>query len=240
MAGEMSVIAADIGPYRRSAPFFAALLLASIPAFWPSYFFPPRYEIDWHVHVHGVALFAWSLMLIAQPWLVHAGKLRAHRALGKASYAIAPLIVLSTILLARYRMHESVPTFDQLYFLCVQLALMVFFAVAYVQAIRWRRVGGMHARYMVCTAIAMIDPIVARILYNHAGIDIPWLQAITYLFCDAILLALWLRDQRKHGEARVFPGMLALFVVLQVPTFVLPQTAAWQSFGRWFGALALP
>ena len=236
----MSAIAPDIGPYRRSAPFFAALLLAAIPAFWPSYFFPPKYEVDWHVHVHGFALFAWAVMLIAQPWLIYAGKLRVHRTVGKLSYVLAPLIVASTILLARYRMHESTPTFDQLYFLCVQVALMAFFAVAYVQAIRWRRSPGVHARYMVCTAVAMIDPILARILYNYAGIDIPWLQGVTYLFCDVILLALWLRDERIQRGARVFPGMLALFVALQLPTFFLPQTDAWLVFARGFGALPLP
>ena len=50
--------ALDIAPYRRSAPFFGALLLLAIPAFWPTYFSPPRYEADWHVHVHGIALFS--------------------------------------------------------------------------------------------------------------------------------------------------------------------------------------
>ena len=232
--------AADIAPFRRSAPFFGALLLLALPAFWPSYFFPKQYETDWHVHVHGVALFAWAVLLIAQPWLIHAGRLRIHRRLGKVSYFLAPVIVVSTILLARFRMHDSVPTFDQLHFLCVQIALMAIFAVAYVQAIRWRRVGGMHARYMVCTGIAMIDPIVARILYNHTGVDIPWLQVATYLLMDAILLALWLRDRRARNGIDVFPKMLALSVALELPTFFLPQSAAWLALVTAFAGLPLP
>ena len=232
--------AADIAPFRRSAPFFGALLLLAIPAFWPSYLFPKQYETDWHVHVHGIALFLWALLLIAQPWLIHAGKLRIHRRLGKASYVLAPVIVASTLLLVRYRMHDSAPTFDQLYFLCVQIALMTIFSVAYVQAIRWRRTGGIHARYMVCTGIAMIDPILARILYNGAGLDIPWLQGVTYLLTDMILLLLWLRDHRARNGIRVFPAMLALCVAVELPTFFLPQMDAWKSLVTEFARLPLP
>jgi len=231
---------ADLAPYRRSAPFFAALLVLALPAFWSTYFFPPRYESDWHVHVHGVALFLWATMLIVQPLLIHAGRRSLHRALGKISYALVPVIVASTILLARYRMHVSTPTFDQLYFLWLQLGLMAIFAISYVQAIRWRRVPGVHARYMACTALAMVDPIVARLLFFQLGIDIPWTQIVTYLLIDAILLALWWRDRRAGVDAHVFPAMLALFVLVEMPTFFLPQTQAWSSFGRWFGSLPLP
>ena len=232
--------AVDIAHYRRSAPFFGALVLLAIPAFWPTYVALPRYEADWHVHVHGAALLLWSVLLIVQPWLVLRGRVRIHRTVGKASYVLAPVIVVSTILLARYRIHESTPSFDQLYFLWVQLSLITVFAIAYVQAIRWRRSGGMHARYMICTALAMIDPIVARLLYNHTGIDIPWLQVATYLLVDAILLALWLRDRRMGNGVGVFPAMLMVFAAFQLPTFFLPQAAAWRAFAQGFGALPLP
>ena len=226
----------DIAFYRRSAPFFGALLLLAVPAFWPSYIAPKEYEGDWHVHVHGIALFLWALLLIAQPWLIRAGRLRIHRRLGKASYVIAPVIVVSTILLAKYRMAGEHPA-DQLYFLYLQLWLTAVFAVAYVQAIRWRRSGAIHARYMICTGLTMIDPIVARLLYNVGGIEPPWMQIVTFLIVDAILLALWLRDRRPGNGVRVFPLMLALFVAFEIPTFFLPATPAWESFGKWFGSL---
>jgi hypothetical protein len=236
----MAALAPDIGPYRRSAPFFGALLLLALPAFWSTYFFPRTYEADWHVHVHGFALFSWAVLLIVQPWLIASGRTRIHRRLGKASYVLAPVIVVSTVLLARYRIHASTPGFEQLYFLWIQAGLMVLFAVSYAQAIRWRHSPPLHARYMACTALTMVDPILARVMFFHAGIDIPWTQMITYLLVDAILLALWLRDRRAGRDARVFPRMLALFAAFQLPTFFVPQTAAWQSFGTWFGALPLP
>lgn len=226
----------DIAFYRRSAPFFGALLLLAIPAFWPSYIFPARYEADLRVHVHGVSLLLWALLLIAQPWLIRAGRLRTHRQLGKASYVIAPVIVVSTILLAKYRV-ASQQSPEQLYFLYLQLWLTLIFAIAYVQAIRWRSSAGIHARYMVCTGLTMVDPILARLLYNVGGIEPPWMQIVTFLTVDAILLALWLRDRRLGNGVRVFPAMLALFAAFEVPTFFLPVWPAWTSFAKWFGSL---
>ena len=231
--------AGDIAGYRNAAPFFALLVLLAVPAFWPSYLHPEKVEGDFHVHLHGVAMLLWSAMLIAQPWLIRAGKWKLHRQVGKLSYGLAPLVVASTLLLARYRLTQPYPP-EQLYFLYVQLALTGVFAVAYVQAIRHRKSAAVHARYMVCTALTLLDPIVARLLYLWFGIEPPWMQVITYSLVDAILLCLWQRDLRLGARARVFPGMLAAFVLAEVPTFILPGTAAWQAFANAYASLPLP
>jgi hypothetical protein len=149
------------------------------------------------------------------------------------------MVVVSTLLLGNYRLKAQV-TPELLYFLYVQAQLLVVFVVAYVQAIRHRHESALHARYMVCTALAMLDPIMARIVYNHAGIDFPILQVLTWLMIDAILLYLWKRDAERANGIRVFPGMLAAFVVMQVPTFFLYKTEAWAGFARWYAALPLP
>ena len=63
----------DVGIFRNSAPFFAALLLLAIPAFWPTYLNVKQVEADYHVHLHGVSLFLWAVLVIVQPWLIHSG-----------------------------------------------------------------------------------------------------------------------------------------------------------------------
>src|SRR2546423_11176661 len=229
----------DTSFYRDSAPVFVALMVLAIPAFWPSYIRPKAYESDYHVHLHGLALFLWGLTLVVQPWLIRAGRWRMHRSVGKASYVLAPVIVVSTLLLAHYRIsHEHPP--DQLYFLYVQLGLTALFAIAYGQAIRYRGFAAIHARYMVCTAMTMFDPIVARLLYNGFGIEPPLMQFMTYGMVDAILVYLWVRDRRIGNGITVFPKMLALFVLFELPTFFLPQSPAWDAFANWFGKLPLP
>lgn len=228
----------DITFYRDSGPYLLAFFLLVIPAFWPTYW-APAFERDWHVHVHGWSLFLWAAMLIAQPWLIRSGRVRLHRTIGKLSYVVAPMVVVSTLLLAHYRL-QSARSYDQVYFLWVQLGLITLFAIAYVQAIRHRRSAGIHARYMICTALAMLDPIVARLLNIVFGLDIPDVQMWTYGMIDAALVALWLRDTRKGNGILVFPGMLAAFLVVELPTFALPQTDAWAAFVEFYSLLPLP
>src|SRR5688572_10204229 len=123
--------------HRRAVIYFGALMLATIPAFWPSYFFPPRYETDYHVHFHGIAMFLWVFLLVAQAALIRAGRRDVHRQLGKTSYVLAPAIVVSTLLLMNHRLKGTIGA-DLLYFVYLQLVLVGFFAVCYAQAMRYR------------------------------------------------------------------------------------------------------
>lgn len=230
---------ADLDRYRSSAPYFLALLALAIPAFWQTYLHVEKVEPDAHVHVHGISLFLWSAMLIVQPWLIQRGRWRLHRQLGKLSYVLAPVIVASTVLLVRYRLASNQDA-DQVYFAFVQLGLIAVFAIAYAQAIRWRRTPGVHARYMVCTALTMVDPIVARLLFTYAGVPAVWEQVITYSLVDAILVMLWWRDRRLANGIRVFPAMLAVFLVMEIGTFVVPPLQSWRDFAAWFGTVPLP
>ena len=220
--------------------YFGGLLVLAIAAFWRTYFFPPKAEGDWHVHLHGMAMFAWVVLMVAQAGLVRARRLAVHRALGKVSYGLVPLLVVSTVLLAHYRLRTQGLNDELLYFLAVQLGLIAVLALAYGLAMAHRREPAVHARYMVCVALTLVDPIVARLLYFTTGSVPPLMQVATYAMVDAILLALVAADRRAQRPARVYPAMLAVFVAAQWPTFVLPGTAAWRAFAAAFAALPLP
>jgi hypothetical protein len=209
-----------------------------IPAFWPSYFFPPQYEADWHVHLHGAAMFSWVALLVAQAWLVRRQR-PWHRKLGKVSFAVVPLIVVSTLLLAHHRMRGGLNA-DLVYFFYVQLALVALLATSYALAIANRRTPAVHARYMVCTALAIVDPIVARLLFTWFAIDWPQAQVVTFALVDGVLLLLMARDIANRFPRPVFPRMLALFLAAEVPTFFIYDTAGWKSFVAAFAALPLP
>ena len=227
--------------HRRAVLYFGGLLLLTIPAFWPSYFFPPKVETDYHVHFHGIVMFLWVFLLVAQAALIREGRRGWHRRLGKTSYVLAPAIVVSTLLLMNYRLKGAVNA-ELLYFLYLQLALVAFFTFCYVQAIRHRHTPALHARYMVGTAFAIFDPIVARVLFVFFGTEPPWMQVATFAMMDALLLALILRERGREmaPATHVFPLMLAIFLVVQVPQFFVPRQAWFADLARWYGALPLP
>ena len=225
---------------RALAWWFVVLLLASLPAFWPSYFTAPPFQGDFlHVHLHGFAMFAWLGLLVAQAFLIRAGRRPLHRALGKVSYALVPVIVASTLLLAHYRLRQGPPGEELLYFFCVQLGLLVAFVFAFAMAIHHRREAPLHMRYMAGTALAVVDPILARILAIHLGVNPPLMQVATYALVLGALAFLGWRE-RAAPHARAWVAMLVVFAVALLPTFFLPQSAAWRAFAESFSRLPLP
>jgi uncharacterized membrane protein len=224
---------------RNAALYFILLAALAVPAFWPSYISREAKVDNVRVHLHGLVMASWCALLIAQALLIRTGRREIHRALGRTSYVLAPMIVVSTLSLAHLRVRAAGADLPQdlLYFLYVQLNLLAIFAVAYVQGIRHRREPLVHAGYMICTALTLVDPILARLLYHHAQINPPLMQLITYALIDAILVWLVFWGRRQPRPVTLFAPMLMVFVVLQLPTFFIAQTATWRAFAQAFGAL---
>lgn len=227
--------------FLRSGPYFAVLFLVALIAFWPSYL-SRLFSAGSYTHFHALMAATWMLMLVAQPMLVRAKRLVLHRWVGRASYVLAPLLVLSIVLLAHSRIKEaSGEAFAvQTYILYLQVSLTVLFSVSYALAIAKRHVVALHARFMVCTALTMIDPVVIRLLFWIDPTPDWNYQWLTFGLTDLVLAALIWLDRRSRAGRRVFPVMLAAFVLAQAPALLgLTGTAAWQAFARWFAALPL-
>lgn len=222
---------------RHSLFWFATLGVLAAVAFWPSYLVRLT-DVGLPVHVHAVAMTAWIVLLVAQAWLMRSGRRAAHRVLGRVSYVLVPLTVLATLALARHMLrHSKTPlTQETLYFLYVQLSLIAVFAFAWAQAIRHRATPQLHAAYMIGTALALVDPIAARLLFHAFGTQPPLMQLLTYAFVDAALVWLLLRERRRQAAVRAYPTLLAVFVAAQLPTFFLYRTTAWRAFAEAFAA----
>jgi hypothetical protein len=184
-------------------------------------------------------------MLAAQPTLVRMKRLALHRLLGAVSYLLAPLIVVSIALLAHSRIKgltgEAYAV--QTYILYLQVSLTVLFGLSYALAIYKRHTVALHARFMLCTAFTLIDPVVIRLMFWMGSRTPTWnYQWVTFGLTDLVILALIFMERRRGARAGrwVFPAALAVFVLAQAPALLgLTNTAPWQAFARWFQALPL-
>jgi hypothetical protein len=228
--------------FSRSGPYFAGLFLVALVAFWPSYLSKAFSDSSSYTHLHAFLAASWMLILVAQPMLIRAKRLAWHRLIGRFSYVLAPLFVVSIVLLAHSRIRGlgGEAYANQTYILYLQASLTVLFGLSYALAITKRRVVALHARFMVCTALTMIDPVVIRLLLWIDQTPSWNYQWLTFGLTDLALVALiWLERHSRAGRM-VFPGMLAVFVLAQVPAlFGLTDTPLWQAFARWFAALQL-
>ena len=150
----------------RSWRFFAAFLLLAAFAFWPTYL-SQVWASSGYTHFHAAMASLWMLMLVAQSWAIGARRLALHRALGKSSYALAPLVLISIVLLGHDRISTAAPGAYaiQTYILYLQLSLALLFGLSYGLAIWTRRSVARHSRLMVCTALTLIDPVVIRLMF---------------------------------------------------------------------------
>ena len=100
------------GITNRLIYFFIFLLLMSFAGFYKTYLvkFPNFEGFTWAHHFHGVIMLTWILMLIAQPVFIRTKNFRLHRIVGKASYFIFPLLLLSFFLVGRAAYLKNIKT----------------------------------------------------------------------------------------------------------------------------------
>lgn len=234
---------ATVNPdFSRSGPWFAGLLGLAAVTFWPTYVSLAPAANSTYTHFHAALATLWVLLLIVQPTLIRTGRWALHRTLGKLSWVLAPIFVVAVVLLAHSRIKglDGMAYGIQTYILWLQISLTVVFALCYALAMIFRKDAAVHARFMVCTGLTLIDPVVVRLLLWIDRTPSWNYQWLTFVLTDLVILALiWL--ERKSPSGRwVFPFMLVVFVCSQAPAlFGQTQSGWWQAFAAWFAGLQL-
>lgn len=232
---------------RRSGPFpwagyaFAVFFMAALVAFWPGYLskLPGG---GFYRHLHAVVMTLWFGLLIAQPLLIRCGRRPVHRLLGKSAFVLAPLAILSMLLLTHARLEDFNGAGGNALanHAILPLAIAAMFTIAVTLALVYRKQPLLHARYMICTGLALIDPVGARLLGYYFPPLPDWAyQGTTFMMMDLLLLWLIWRERRAPRGRAAFPVMLAVAIPLQVSVFALPYVPAWQAAMQWFRALSL-
>jgi hypothetical protein len=167
--------------YRFLPYFFTAFLGLIVYCFYQSYFskFPDFQDVISPIgnvpiaittvtHFHALMLMSWLLMLIVQPVLIVRRQFQWHKWVGKASYVVVVLMVVSLLLIINQEQsrEKSLPVF------AANLFDVPVFLVFYGLAIYYRRKPAYHARFMVMSIVPFINPALARLLAN--GLAVQW------------------------------------------------------------------
>lgn len=152
--------------FKNAVFYFLVLLLFAVVGFWI-----PWYSNIFGVHAfwtnfHATVMTLWLLLLISQTFLMRSGRRIEHRTLGKVSYLLGPLCIISFPMLAFYSLPlEGVPLpLFKAYIFWLQTGTGILFAWFFIAAIYHRKQSALHARYMIATALTLINPIIARLM----------------------------------------------------------------------------
>ena len=140
-------------PLRNLYIYFALLIPATVFAFWRSYFgilgsLPEGMTAL--VHVHAALQILWLFMLVAQAWFIRTKRFRLHRLVGRSSFVIVPIIILSGLATAHAAFNKPPPpgvTFAELRHLdIITLGQLVAFGLTWWLAIVYRKQTPLHVR----------------------------------------------------------------------------------------------
>ncbi len=220
--------------------YFISLLLLAFVGFWETYFSKLLIETNDYVHFHAITMLFWLILLIIQSFLIKSNNFQWHRILGKISYILVPMIIISLVLLAHKQIiiHDYGISYNRLYILFLQLSLLSIFIISYIFAIIFRHSPAIHGRFIICTALTFIDPIIARIPLNIPQLPFSY-QFLTFGLTDLILLLLIINERHSSKGRFVFPLMLMIFFTFQFLNLTITRHISWDNFSLWFAQLQL-
>ena len=232
----------------RAAPLFYATLFAfTLIAFWPSYIAVAPGTLSAYHHLHAATATAWLVLLVAQPILAISGRLEIHKALGRASYILMPLVLLTFVGLAHSMMQgkTGMGLEIEVFLAYVRLIGGGSVAVFYALAVLYRRNTPIHARLMLCTGLPLIEPVANRVglrVLNDWSFNY---QYISFGLMAAILLSCIWTERRAPSGRLVFPmalaGLFAAYLPLLLQFYKWEDTYdLWRQFALWFGSLPIP
>lgn len=230
--------------FMTSGWYALGLFLLAIVAFWKLYVVKLPFDAELFVNIHAAGVVTWMLLLITQPLLIRAGKRPLHRRIGKISYVLVPFIVVGSLLLAHHRA-AALPAAEfqaggnGLY---LPFIANVLFVTCYALAIAYRKNAFLHPRYMISTALPLIDPVTFRLLLFYSGLKENDFLFPAVGFSTAIgilLLLIWLDRNEPRGR-KAFVRLLPIFAVGYLGWFTFAQTHAWFQAALWFRNLPLP
>lgn len=213
--------------YKNAYLYFILAALVTVFAFLPSYF-QRLDKTDLGHHLHGIAAMLWIAMMIVQPLLYRNGLMTWHRRIGKISFVLVPVFILSglnmvyAMLVAKDNYPPQLPY--QLAF--IDFFTLVMFLGFYVSAIRYRRSVHLHARYMVCTVLGILIPTFTRFLFYFPFIT-SFSQSLnsSYIIVEVILVIL-LFDDKRSGKARS-PYIIAM-ILFGIQHFLMNFAKDWE------------
>lgn len=238
--------------YHNLGYWFLLLIALVFAGFYTTYFSVILQPRDPVIHFHFLVMTLWMVMLIVQPFLIKYRKRPLHRMIGKISYVLVPLVLISGFLVIRLSFSNAVNDLQQksmkglnqltpeqiqlkaASFMGLPVIYLLWLGIFYVLAVYHRRRSSIHARYMLATALTFLGPTVDRIIFFSLRVEKLWgiipIETVAFFLADAVLALLLWKDHVDKKPTGTLRNCLIIYISGQVLYFLLPGTYGWQYF----------
>ena len=238
-------------PYLKLSFSFVVLFLLSFLAFYPRYFGVLN-ATPWFVHLHYVLMVMWTVMLVLQPFLIRRRNFDWHRKIGRTSYVLVPIILISGYSLLRHSYQGSIDALhtevaagksaltetEIIHQARASTGLPVYYGALlllfYPLAIINKRKPLVHATYIIVAGLSIAGPIVDRAVYyavaETIGSPVFGFEFVAFVLLDLMAIGLlYLAYRQKRSP---IPAVLCLAVIAggQLVYIFFLDSALWQGF----------
>jgi hypothetical protein len=224
--------------YRHSVFVVSAFIALTVGTSW-RYFSEPLRQPSPYVHAHAGALTLWLMLLLVQACTSQCRRLDLHRWLGRVSYGVVALVVVTTAALIQHSLHGKVIVDPGLKVVAFNASTLLAFVVLYGAALYHRTDHARHQRYMLATMLPLSVAVSGRLLtaipslVNLATLVFGSFVALGQaglLLADAVALALAGSDWRRTEKPGPFVVAFASLVGIHLSPVVLPTLPVWYAF----------
>lgn len=218
--------------YRMLQLAFILITVISLSGFYKSYFqFLPQFSrFPAIIHIHFAAFFCWFAMIIVQPVLIRRRQYALHRRLGKLSWLLAPVLVITILLLVKDKVERELAVSAETAAMTAFIGLLdvVSFSVCYGLAMIRRRNLRWHVAFIIGATLIVFNPGMSRLL-NHFKPGSGLLAAIVFPFIVPLIM---IAVEKLRLKRPVLKNPYLLFVLLWLGEILLfmtvPQTDFWR------------
>jgi hypothetical protein len=216
--------------------FFVSILIVTFLGFYKTYLIKfPTFEgfTNTH-HIHGALALSWILMLIIQPILLRYKQLEWHRLVGKISYVLMPILLLSFFFVAKagyMRNIKILPEANALAELTNGIPDIFYMGLLYALGIIHKKNTPLHLRFMASTGLMILGPGLGRFLIVFCGMPPQYAIAFIIVLSTGAGLVWLISD--VFNKKSTFP--MSIFVGTGVmATFINANAYSnwWQYFAK--------
>lgn len=211
---------------------FVSVVVISLAGFYTTYlsFIPDMSRFDWLIHLHFLAFTGWFTLIVIQPILIWRRNYALHRKLGRASYFLAPVLVITILLLVKIKVQRELPVSPGEASVTALIGLLdaISFSIYYIIAMVNQRNVRWHVAFIIAATLIVLNPGMSRLL-NYFSPGLGLMAAVIVPFVVPLVIIVF--EKIRHKRAVLMSPYLVFFLcwLLEIVIFMsVPETEWWR------------
>ncbi|WP_447637058.1 hypothetical protein [Flavobacterium microcysteis] len=214
--------------------FFIAVVILSLAGFFNTYirFFPNLDKFPFIIHIHFLAFVSWFALIVIQPILIRQKNTQLHRKIGKISYFIAPILVITILMLVKNQAQRELPISENDAAIKTFMGLLdaVSFSVYYIIAMINRRNLRWHVAFLMAATLVVFNPGMSRLL-NQMQFGLGLWAAVVLPFIVSIGIIVFEKIKLKKPILKSPYFLFFCCWTIEIALFItIPNTEFWRNF----------